>query len=54
MIKHIDTKVKDWYLKKKAAIEKVEPEYVKILELKPVAAAEVGHRRRLSRRSHVG
>jgi len=36
VIKHIQTKVKDWYEKKKAAIEKVEPEYVKILELKPV------------------
>ena len=33
---HIDTKVKDWYLKKMAAIEKVEPEYAKILDLKPV------------------
>ena len=33
---HIDTKVKDWYLKKMAAIQKVEPEYAKILELKPV------------------
>lgn len=36
VLKHINTKVKDWYTKKKAAIEKVEPEYVKILELKPV------------------
>ncbi len=36
VIKHIQTKVKDWYEKKKAAIEKVEPEYIKILELKPV------------------
>jgi hypothetical protein len=36
VLKHINTKVKDWYEKKKAAIEKVEPEYVKILELKPV------------------
>lgn len=34
--KHIQTKVKDWYTKKKEAIQKVEPEYVKILELKPV------------------
>jgi TolA-binding protein len=33
---HIDTKVKDWYLKKRAAIEKVAPEYAKILDLKPV------------------
>ena len=32
---HIDTKVKDWYLKKMAAIEKVAPEYAKILDLKP-------------------
>jgi tetratricopeptide (TPR) repeat protein len=32
---HIDTKVKDWYLKKMAAIQKVEPEYAKILDLKP-------------------
>ena len=36
VLKHIQTKVKDWYEKKKAAIEKTEPEYVKILELKPV------------------
>jgi len=36
VLKHIGTKVKDWYEKKKAAIEQVEPEYVKILELKPV------------------
>ncbi len=34
---HIDTKVKDWYLKKMAAIQKVEPEYAKILDLKPLA-----------------
>ncbi len=32
---HIRTKVKDWYEKKRAAIEKVGPEYVKILDLKP-------------------
>jgi tetratricopeptide (TPR) repeat protein len=32
---HVDTKVKDWYLKKMAAIQKVEPEYAKILDLKP-------------------
>jgi len=32
---HVDTKVKDWYLKKMAAIEKVGPEYAKILDLKP-------------------
>ncbi len=36
VLKHIQTKVTDWYGKKKAAIEKVEPEYIKILELKPV------------------
>lgn len=36
VVKHIATKVKDWYTKKKEAISKVEPEYVKILELKPV------------------
>src|SRR5205814_7180219 len=35
VLKHINEKVKDWYTKKKAAIEKVEPEYIKILELKP-------------------
>jgi len=29
--------VKDWYGKKKAAIEKVEPDYIKILDLKPTA-----------------
>jgi hypothetical protein len=34
--KHIQTKVKDWYTKKKETIQKVEPEYIKILELKPV------------------
>jgi len=33
---HIDTKVRDWYLKKMAAIQKVEPEYAKILAIKPV------------------
>jgi tetratricopeptide (TPR) repeat protein len=32
---HVDTKVKDWYLKKMAAIRRVEPEYAKILELEP-------------------
>ena len=32
---HVDTKVKDWYLKKMAAIQKVEPEFAKILDLKP-------------------
>jgi TolA-binding protein len=36
VLKHINNKVKDWYVKKTGAIEKVEPEYVKILELKPV------------------
>ncbi len=36
VMKHINSKVKDWYTKKKEAIQKVEPEYVKILELKPV------------------
>jgi tetratricopeptide (TPR) repeat protein len=36
VVKHIQTKVKDWYTKKREAISKVEPEYVKILELKPV------------------
>jgi TolA-binding protein len=33
--KHIDTKVKDWLEKKKAAIEKVEVEYKKIVDLQP-------------------
>ena len=33
---HVDTKVKDWYLKKMAAIRRVEPEYAKILELQPI------------------
>jgi len=32
----IETKVKPWYVKKLAAIEKLEPEYVKILMLEPV------------------
>jgi hypothetical protein len=36
VLKHINTKVKEWYSKKKAAIEKVEPDYVKILDLQPV------------------
>jgi hypothetical protein len=36
VLKHIKTKVKDWYEKKKEAITKAQPEYVKILELKPV------------------
>ena len=34
---HVDTKVKDWYVKKMAAIEKVEAEYAKILGLLPLA-----------------
>ncbi len=36
VLNHINTRVKDWYTKKKAAIEKVDPEYIKILDLKPV------------------
>lgn len=36
VVKHIQTKVKDWYTKKKESIAKVEPAYVKILDLKPV------------------
>ncbi|HEY8079852.1 MAG TPA: hypothetical protein VIF62_37230, partial [Labilithrix sp.] len=32
---HVETKVKDWYTRKMAAIQRVEPEYWKILELKP-------------------
>jgi tetratricopeptide (TPR) repeat protein len=32
---HVDTKVKDWYLKKMAAIQKVERQYLEVLELKP-------------------
>lgn len=35
VVKHINNNVKDWYTKKMAAIKKVEPEYVKILDLKP-------------------
>ena len=34
---HIATKVRDWYTRKMAAIQKVEPEYAKILDLKPAA-----------------
>ena len=34
--KHIATKVKDWYTKKRDAITRVEPEYKKILDLKPI------------------
>jgi hypothetical protein len=37
VLKHVNTKVTAWYQKKKAAIEHVEPEYVKILDLKPIA-----------------
>jgi TolA-binding protein len=33
---HVDTKVRDWYLKKMAAIQRVEPEYAKVLDLKPM------------------
>ena len=33
--KHIDTNVKDWVQKKKAAIEEADKEYLKILELEP-------------------
>ncbi|HRG95061.1 MAG TPA: hypothetical protein PLR99_02360 [Polyangiaceae bacterium] len=36
VLKHIGGKVKEWYTKKKEAIAKVEPSYVKILDLKPV------------------
>ncbi|MFO0643706.1 MAG: tetratricopeptide repeat protein [Polyangiaceae bacterium] len=36
VVKHIQTKVKEWYTKKKESITKVEPAYVKILDLKPV------------------
>ncbi len=35
VLKHIKTKVAEWYKKKSDAIRSVEPEYVKILELKP-------------------
>jgi TolA-binding protein len=34
VMRHIQTKVADWYAKKRAAIEKVEPEYAKILDLR--------------------
>ncbi|MCL2776950.1 MAG: tetratricopeptide repeat protein [Polyangiaceae bacterium] len=37
VLRHVESKVRDWYLKKKAAIEKVEPDYIKILDLKPTA-----------------
>ena len=37
VLKHIQTKVVDWYKKKEAAIAKVQPEYFKIVELKPSA-----------------
>ena len=36
-MKHIKTKVVVWYQKKSAAIKDVEPDYVKILDLKPDA-----------------
>jgi TolA-binding protein len=35
VLKHIKTKVAEWYKKKSDAIKSVEPDYVKILELKP-------------------
>jgi tetratricopeptide (TPR) repeat protein len=35
VLKHISGKVKDWLLKKKAAIEAAEKEYLKVVELKP-------------------
>ncbi len=35
VLKHIKTKVTEWYKKKTDAIRSVEPEYVKILELQP-------------------
>ena len=35
VLKHIKTKVAEWYKKKSDAIRSVEPEYVKILELQP-------------------
>jgi tetratricopeptide (TPR) repeat protein len=34
VLRHIQTRVADWYGKKKAAIERVEPVYAKILELR--------------------
>ena len=36
VLAHVQTKVKDWFVKKKGAIERVEPAYVSILDLKPV------------------
>jgi tetratricopeptide (TPR) repeat protein len=33
---HVNVKIRDWYTKKMAAIEKVEAEYAKILDLKPM------------------
>jgi hypothetical protein len=50
VVAHVQTKVKEWSEKKRAAITKVEAEYVKILEIRPVpppgsvvaAAARVG------------
>ena len=41
VLKHINGKVVDWYKKKQAAITKVEPEYIKILDLKPEAPVEI-------------
>ncbi len=35
VLKHVKTKVTEWYKKKSEAIRSVEPDYVKILELKP-------------------
>jgi tetratricopeptide (TPR) repeat protein len=36
VLRHINTRVAAWYKKKMEAIEKVEPEYVKILDIQPV------------------
>ena len=55
VLKHIKTKVKDWYDEEAARrSRRSSPSTQKIVELQPVAAAAVGHRRRLARRSDVG
>ena len=54
VLKHVNTKVKDWVNKKRPAIEAAEKEYKKIVDLPAAAAAALGHRRRLPRRADVG
>ena len=53
-LKHVKTKVADWMKKKQAAIEEVETRVPEDHRAPAGAAAALGHRGRLARRSHVG